>query len=189
MTDQQIIQGLIDKDKHVTEEFFFQRCKPLLCDIINTVFDHRADYDELVNELYLYLMADDAAKLKGFQFRSSVYQWLKVLAIRFFIKLRDKGGVIDDESKESLYDCCRNVDNMEADTYNDAQKDLERLLEAMPNRRYAFVIRRLVVDDIEPKQLTEEMDLSTANLYNIKTRAIRQLTEIALKDIYEYDKH
>lgn len=100
MTDQQIIQGLIDKDKQVTEEFFFERCKPLLCGIIITVFDHRADYDELVNELYFYLMADDAAKLKGFQFRGSVCQWLKVLAIRFFIKLRNKGGVIDDESKE-----------------------------------------------------------------------------------------
>ena len=36
---------------------------------------------------YIYtLMEDDAIKLRNFEYRSSVYQWLKILATRFFIK-------------------------------------------------------------------------------------------------------
>ena len=81
MTDREIIEGLIARDERVTGEFFFGQCRPLLCSIIALVFNGRVDYDELVNELYLYLMENDAARLRGFEFRSSVYQWLKVLAI------------------------------------------------------------------------------------------------------------
>lgn len=95
MSDKEIIEGLINKDPSITKEFFFERCKPLFINIIKEVFDNKVEYDELVNNLYIYLMADNAAKLKSFQFRCSVYLWLKILAIRFFIKLRDHGGVID----------------------------------------------------------------------------------------------
>lgn len=186
MTDQQIIQGLINKDNHITREFFFEQCKPLFCSIIKIVFDKKVEYDELVDELYLYLMEDDAEKLRSFQYRSSVFQWLKILSIRFFIRLRDQGKVIEDESHEPLYE--ENNITMGNDAYNTAIEDLKRLLNAMPNERYAFVIHKLIIDDVSSELLAFEMGVTTANLYNIKLRAIRQLTEVALKDIYHYGK-
>lgn len=186
MTDQQIIQGLIDKDNHITQEFFFEQCKPLFCSIIKTVFNKKAKYDELVDELYLYLMEDDAEKLKSFQFRCSVFRWLKTTAIRFFIRLRDQGKVIDDESHEPLYE--ENNTTMGNDAYNTSIEDLKRLLNAMPNERYAFVIHKLIIEDVSSEALAFEMGITTDNLYNIKLRAIRQLTEVALKDIYHYGK-
>ena len=82
MTDQEIIQGLIERDDKVPREFFFEKCRPLFRNIINFVFSYEVDYDEFVNELYVYLMENDAEKLRNFQFRSSVYMWLKILAIR-----------------------------------------------------------------------------------------------------------
>ena len=100
MTDQQIIQGLISRDNRVTEDFFFVKCRPLFCSVIKSVFDYEVDFDEFVNELYLYLMEDDAAKLRGFQYRSSVFQWLKVVAIRYFIKKRD--NLIDTDNVNPL---------------------------------------------------------------------------------------
>lgn len=90
MTDQEIIQGLIARDNRVTDEFFFHKCRPLFCKIIGLVFKNEVDYDELVNELYVYLMENDAQKLREFGHRSSLYFWLKILAIRFFIKKRKK---------------------------------------------------------------------------------------------------
>ena len=41
--------------------------RPLLFSLIRKVFDYEVDYDELVNELYLYLMADDGRRFKTFQ--------------------------------------------------------------------------------------------------------------------------
>ena len=184
MTDQEIIQGLIARDNRVTEEFFFKKCRPLFCSIMKLVFSYEVDYDELVNELYIYLMEDDAAKLRHFEYRSSVYLWLKILAIRFFIKKRNR--MIDDQSQETPYD----GRNQMVDTVKDmtAGADIERLLDNMPNKRYVYVIRRLILEDWEPEQLAQEMTITTANLYNIKRRAMAQLTRTALNDIKEYGK-
>lgn len=182
MTDQEIIQGLIARDNRVTGDFFFKKCRPLFCSIMKLVFSYEVDYDEMVNELYLYLMDDDAAKLRNFQYRSSVYQWLKVLAIRFFIKKRDR--MIDDLSRETPYKVADPKSSSPTDTA--AEGDLERLFESMPNKRYVYVIRRLIIDDWDPEQLAQEMNITTANLYNIKRRAMSQLTRVALEDIKAY---
>jgi DNA-directed RNA polymerase specialized sigma subunit, sigma24 homolog len=183
MTDQEIINGLIAHDKQLTKEFFFVKCQPLFLSVMKYVFDYEVDYDEMVNELYLYLMADDAYKLRHFEYRSSLYQWLKVLSIRFFIKKRSR--MIDNTSQEALYD-----EQVYVAPEKDmgARHDLERLLELMPTKRYVHVIRRLILENWEPERLAREMNISLANLYNIKRRAIAQLTRIALKDIKAYGR-
>lgn len=184
MTDKEIIQGLIARDNRVTEEFFFVKCRPLFCSIMQKVFDYEVEYDEFVNELYVYLMANDASKLRNFEYRSTVYQWLKVLAIRFFINKR--GRMIDDTSQEAPYDGRSQTANTEKDMT--AEGDMERLFDNMPNKRYVHVIRRLILEDWESEQLAQEMNITTANLYNIKRRAMTQLTRVALNDIKEYGK-
>lgn len=183
MNDQDIIQGLIVKDNRVTEEFFFVKCRPLFKSIMKLVFNYEVDYDEMVNELYVYLMEDDAVKLRNFQYRCSVYQWLKVLAIRFFIKKRNR--MIDDNSQKSLYDGRIHALSEEEPA---AGNDIEKLLSMMANKRYVSVIRKLVLEDCEPEKVAQEMYITTANLYNIKRRAMAQLTLVALKDIKEYGK-
>ena len=184
MTDKEIVQGLIARDNRVTEEFFFVKCRPLFCSIIQKVFDYEVEYDEFVNELYVYLMANDASKLRNFEYRSTVYQWLKVLAIRFFINKRAR--MIDDTSQETPYDGRSQTVDTEKDMT--AEGDMERLFDNMPNKRYVHVIRRLILEDWEPEQLAHEMNITTANLYNIKRRAMAQLTRVALNDIKEYGK-
>jgi RNA polymerase sigma factor (sigma-70 family) len=184
MTDQEIIQKLIARDNRVTEEFFFVKCRPLFLSIIKKVFDYEVDYDEFVNELYLYLMKDDARKLRNFEYRSSIYQWIKVLAIRFFIKKRD--DLIEDCRDETLYE--ETKEQPTDDTDSSAKADLNRLFLMMPNKRYVHVITKLMIDDWEPEQLADEMGISVDNLYNIKRRAMAQLTQVALNDKKEYEK-
>lgn len=94
--------------------------------------------------------------------------------------------MIDDNSNETPYSEQEKADDNESS--KDAQHDLERLFEAMPTKRYVEVIRRLVLEDCEPVVLAQEMNITTANLYNIKRRSIAQLTRIALNDIKAYGK-
>lgn len=184
MTEQEIIKGLIDRDNRITEEFFFNKCRPLFCRIISLVFSYEVDYDEFVNELYIYLMENDAQKLRNFEYRSSVYMWLKILAIRYFIKKR--GRMIDDTLHNTPYDGLELIAG--EDNKEDAKADLERLFKQMPTPRYANVIKMLLIEDWEPIKLADKMGITTANLYNIKLRAMVQLTRIALNDIKEYGK-
>lgn len=185
MTDSEIIRGLIERDNHVTEQFFFVRCRPLFTAIIRLVFSYPVDYDEVVNELYHYLMADDCARLRQFRFRSSVYQWIKVVATRFFIRHRD--SMIDNSSKKPLYEVEEREPEIDSASRVSDRIDVNRLLGMMENRRYAHAIRRLIIDDIGPEQYAAEIGVSVDNLYNIKKRAMAALTRIALK-YYGYGK-
>lgn len=185
MTDQQIITALIERDERVTRQFFFKDCRPLFVSIIRKVFSYEVDYDEFVNEFYLYLMENDAYRLRQFEGRSSIYQWLKTVAIRYFIAKRDR--MIDMQPQEPLLE---QSDSDEAccDSRNTGAKmDIERLLSLMTNRRQVYVIRKLILEDIEPQKLAAEIHVTVDNLYNIKKRAITALTEIALKEIGKYE--
>ena len=182
MTDRQIIENLIRRDGDTTQDFFFKKCRPLFISIINKVFTHRADYDECVNELYVYLMEDDARRLRQFQGRSSIYQWLKVTAIRFFIARRKR--LTDSEAASPLYiqEQKLQTDDVYTQDRSLAHTDMNRLLESMSNRRYAYVLQRLILDDAGPDVVAEELSVTTDNLYNIKRRAIAALTQVVLNE-------
>ena len=93
MTDQEIVQALIGRDSRVTAQFFFKDCRPLMLSIIRRVFDrHIVDYDEIISELYIHLMENDAHRLRQFKFESTLYQWLKTTAIRFCLKLKTRAS-------------------------------------------------------------------------------------------------
>ena len=185
MTDQQIIEALIARDERVTEQFFFGNCRPLFLSIIRYVFSYEVDYDEFVNEFYLYLMENDAYRLRQFQGRSTIYQWMKVIAIRYFIAKRDR--MIDEQSKDTLLGSAMQNDVVDSEKAMVARMDVERLFSLMPNRRYVYVIRRLVLQEAEPEVVAQELGTNVGNLYNIKKRAIAALTDIALKEVEKYE--
>ena len=186
MSDQQIIEALIARDEQVTRQFFFGNCRPLFLSIIRYVFSYEVDYDEFVNEFYLHLMENEAYRLRQFQGRSTIYQWMKVIAIRYFIAKRD--SMIDNESKDTLLDSVMQNETVDSEKKMTAKMDIEHLFSLMPNRRYVYVIRRLVLQETEPKVVAQELRTNVDNLYNIKKRAIAALTEIALKEVEKYEK-
>lgn len=189
MTDKEIIEGLVNRDNRITE-YFLEKYRPLFLNAIQVIFDYPVDKDECINELYFYLMKDDAAKLKAFEYRSTFGCWLKKVVIRFFRDLRDTRRVIDDNSKEPLYEKKGNnqddevIDTLAAD---EAKADLENLFALMKNERYVMVIRALVLEDREPEQMARFMGITVVNLYNIKKRALASLAKVAINERRKYE--
>lgn len=181
MSDQQIIDALIAHDERVTEHFFFKKCRPLFMSIIKKVFSYEVDYDEFVNELYIHLMENDAYRLKQFEGRSSIYQWMKVTAIRFFIAKRN--NMIDMDSKENLLESVARNEAIDTESRITAKIQVEQLFRLMPNKRYVYVIKRLVLDEADPEEVASELRTNVSNIYNIKKRALESLTKVALKEI------
>lgn len=178
MTDIEIRDALINRDDRVTYEFFFERCRPLFTSVIRRVFSYDVDYDECINELYIYLLEDDARRLRQYEGRSTIFQWLKIVSIHFFIAKRNR--MIEDRSQEPpLYKVDR-LNSHDEQTSNEARMDVETLLGEMSNERYATVIRRLIIEDATPEDVAQEMGVTIDNLYNIKKRAIKALTLIAI---------
>lgn len=130
-------------------------------------------------------MENDAYRLKQFQGRSTIYQWLKITAIRYFIAKRN--CMIDMQSKDALLDSAIQSETIDEENKTAAKMDIEHLLSLMPNGRYVYVIRRLVLQEAEPKVVAYELGVKVDNLYNIKKRAISALTEIAMKEVEKYE--
>lgn len=186
MSEKDIIDALIAHDEHVTEQFFFKNCRPLFMSIIRNVFNYNVDYDEFVNEFYLHLMENNAYRLRQFQGRSTIYQWLKVIAIRYFIAKRD--GLIENESNDTLLESIAQTKEGDCEKAMIGQMDIENLFSLMPNKRYVYVIKRLLLEEAEPKVVAEELNTSVDSLYNIKKRAFAALTAIALREVERYEK-
>lgn len=186
MSDKQVIEALIARDGRITRQFFFESCRPLFMSVIRHVFSYEVDYDEFVNEFYIYLMENDAYRLRQFQGRSTIYQWMKVIAIRYFVAKRD--SMIDMRSKDALWDCATEKEEYENEKMMTARMDIENLFSLMPNKRYVYVIRRLILQEAEPRAVAEELNTNVDNLYNIKKRAMAALTEVALKENGKYEK-
>ena len=190
MDENDIIEGLLARDDRITQYFFFsdreKSCKPLLLSIIKYVFAYQVDYDEAVSEFYAYLMENDGSKLRQIEHRNTFFGWLKVCATRFFIKKRD--NLIENRSQEAL------LNKTACQTYTDeeerelARRDMTRILLKMKNKRYAYVLQELIMNDVEPEELAMTMRITTANLYNIKRRAMVEFTRVAQNDVKYYGK-
>ncbi len=183
MTDKEIIQKLIEHDEEVTRQFLFRDCRPLFISIIGKIFPYEVDYDEFVNELYVHLIENEGNRLSQFEGRSSIYQWIKVVAIRYF--LAKKARMIENESNESLLVEAERKETVGGNRAG-AKMDLYRLFAHMENKRHVYVLKRLIIDDAEPEAVAKELDITVDNLYNIKKRAIAALTKVATNDKEEY---
>lgn len=186
MTDQEIISSLIAHDPKVTAQFFFKDCRPLFISIIRRVFGNQiVDYDEIISELYVLLMENDARKLRTFKYESTLFQWLKTIAVRHCLELRRRGKMIDNESQEPLVNSGKNLSYVES---SQAKMDVESLLRQMNNQRYALVIHLLMIEEKSPEEVAKQLSITVANLYNIKRRAMKALVEVALKDKRSYER-
>lgn len=179
MTDREIVEGLIARDEKITRVFFFVKCRPLMYSIIGRVFAFDVDYDELINELYVHIMENDAARLRTFSYNSSVFQWIKTVAIRFFQQKRDR--IIENESKEPPY-----VEGGLTEPHVGVaiSMDLKGIISRIENPRYRLVLQKLLLEDMAPETVAKQMGVTVANLYNIKKRAMDAFLSIAKQEDY-----
>lgn len=273
-TDQEIVQKLLSDNPFFEAYFFQELCEPLLSKISYVVFDNQIPVDELTNEFLCLLKENNWAKLRDFKFNSTLFGWLKVVAVHYFNNNKErlypnyiysnyckKGEVklsldsaTDDEilsllqmmtiqqyhdilylsliekrsdkniaellcikdtvykrkkkfALEHLKSVIINAGSYYEDLYLQHEKhiekpvddslmdslaeheiqitkmDIETLLNLMPNDRYRQVIRSLVLEEKERKEVAIEMGITTENLDNIKCRALKQLAEIARKEM------
>ena len=178
MTDQEIIQGLIDRDEKITRDFFFRRCQPLIYALISKFYPKGADYDELVNDLYLHLMDNDARRLRQWEGRSSIYQWLKMVARNFFLDKINRERVIETDTDKRLL--IKANDYATADnSANEAVMDVAAILDLIENDNYRLVLQKHVIEGMSFDDLEKVTGIKKANLYNIKKRALNAMEKIA----------
>lgn len=176
MTDNEIIQGLIARDGRITQDFFFQRCKPLIFSLISKYYPNQADYDELVNDLYLHLMEDDARRLRMYEGKASIYQWLKRVATNFFLDRKKRERLIETGTPDRLL---KESDAITDNAAQEAVMDVAAILDQIENENYRLVLQKVVIEGMSFDELEKVTGIKKANLYNMKTRALKAMEKIA----------
>lgn len=170
-TDEQIVNGILQGDRLLTEYFFYRKCSGLLTYILLNVFDGNIDHRELVSELYLFVAYNDWQVLRNFQYRSTLMTYISVVAMRFFQKKRAE--LIDSTPFQTLNEKMWMEHRSHVDT--EKRMDIISAMHKMTNERYRYVIEKLDLQDVRPELLAEEMNVTVDNLYNIHRRALLQL--------------
>ena len=104
--ERRIINGLLNRDNKITKVFFFTKCRPMFHGMIHKVFRDNADFEELVNDFYLYLMEKDGKRLRSFGKNDTedneqdtafaLIKWMNTTALRFFSKIAQKEQDIEE---------------------------------------------------------------------------------------------
>lgn len=175
-TDLQYIAAIKAGDARKTHDFFYSEIIGLLHKIRAEVFGYKMDIDEMVNELYIYLSRDGWAKLAGFEAKNGcrLRSWMVPVAWRFFLNIRERMLTIDTEQSAVL----AGDDYVRDDLRIQIAIDVNAVLAKMPNRRYAEVLRLLLIEGYAAADVAQMLGLAVGNIYNIKHRAVTQFLQI-----------
>lgn len=190
--EKRIIDGLLARDEKITKEFFYKKCRPMFHGIIHEVFRDSKDYDDLINEFYVFLLEKDGRRLKTFGNSNRPLQascdgafaligWIRTTARRYFIhmfkleqeELRRRELPIDENGEEKeVY----HVDESVEDPW--IKTDLDTLL-SMTNPKDREILLKYFIQDMDAEEISKELGISLPNLYNIKSRALKRLEKLA----------
>ena len=269
LSDKEIVDLLVSNEDPDFEAFFFnRRCELLLSKIRWKVYDNQVPLEELASEFMLLLKKDGYRKLQSFKYESSLFYWLRTVANRHFISVKNdlmpKESFPTDQEKVELdleYGSREEVKNLldkvlipkyksilrmkylekkndgeirdelsiseelyreivakaekhlirvirnEGDIYVNmflkvtgrkfepptklnedptekiiSKIDLENLTNSIPNERIRFVIRSLILDDMDANEVAKQLGITVSNLYVLKNRAIKQLALMVGKE-------
>lgn len=176
LSDNDYIYGLKNRDNRVTHQFFYKEFYFLLNDIKYSLFNDKVGYDELVNELYLELCAENWKRLDSFSGVNGCHlrTWLSVVSWHFFQK--KKISLMEKNSEAELINTCKSTYNAERDI--EITLDVERVMSLMKNERYANILWLMIIEGYSPEEVARKWNKTIDNIYNIKHRAIKEFLSI-----------
>ena len=159
-------KALIDRicnDDDFAYYFFHEKCRPLFSKILWKLYGNNADYDELVNELYLVLKRPDSKgemwhALKTYDYRTSPFDWIKTVAVRHFYTPSEEFFLIPDSVVESGL----------------AEEMFSKLQKAIYRKYMCFKYLAQFDDEI----IANKLQLNSSQLRPLSRKAIKQLKSV-----------
>lgn len=175
-TDDEYILGLKNGDRAITHSFFYSLCSFTLNDIKWSLMQGLIDYDELVNELYLYLSENDWHKLDTFGGKNgcSLKSWMARLSWRLFMQQRRR---LMNLTNRCNYESSDLPFVSEDQLDKEIAMDVEATFNRMSNKRYVQVLKWMLADGYDTNEVAAFLNTPVSNVYNIKHRAIIQFIE------------
>jgi RNA polymerase sigma factor (sigma-70 family) len=179
-TDRQFVADLLANDGKALECLLYDRYRSLLrFNALKAAPD--VPVDDLVQELYLYLSADNWARLKKYDPVLPFDRWLSVVSYRFF---KDFSHRMIDSRRQIPITNIYDQQLLDAGTtqMNHIMMDIRQGLTELEPPRDREILTALLLRDEEPQAVADRFNVTVDNLYNIKRRALAKLIQKHLKD-------
>lgn len=170
MVQKTVIERICSDDNYAYY-FFHEQCRPLFSKIMWTMFGNNADFDELVNELFLKLKKPDSKgniwhALKSFDYRTSLFDYIKIIATRHFYT----------PSKETF----KIPDNL---IETELLKEMIAKLNKSSYRKFMWFKYIEMIDD---EIIADKLSVEKSQITSMSRMAIRQFKKMIENDYPEY---
>ena len=170
LDDRGIVKAILSRDSDVTINYLYKQCYPLFKSIYDKYYTDCDSWNELVNEIYVYIMVPGKetgiSKLAAFQFRCSLTTWLKVVTENYCHQLYTKKLDIIGENTIDTDIFSRIEHSLDFDFKSINMADIRNIIEMMPNQRYRRLIEYRYVLERSNEETAALMSMTMANYYN-----------------------
>lgn len=132
-------------------------------------------WDDLVQEFFIYLNADDWQRLRRYDERLPLAAWLSVVSYRFF------KDFFRSLSEKAVHVPICNIEEGEAAVSevqaSELEEDVRRVLAYVQPERSRRVLEALLINEATPDEVAQQQGISIDNVYTIKRRALQQLRQ------------
>jgi len=182
LSDRQLIDKIIENDPLAITHLLSVRTKGVFSYVKYNLFQNTyIETDDLISELYIFLQEDDWKKLREFQYHSKLTTWLSVVVFRYFRK-KHNHLVTDNKAFEPLNtQRDYNTSDGSIDTFH-AKIDLLDAINKIQNPTHKLVLFHLEIEGYDPEDMAKKLETTISNIYNIKSRAKKELQTILNED-------
>lgn len=193
VNDQDIVWALLHRDEKVTKDFFYIKCYPLFKSVYDNYHTDCSTCMEFINEIYIHLLTPSRdsgqCKLEQFQFRSTLFTWIKSVCLFYCYKKyeRIKKLPITVSSEKNIDYSVRSHEFSESICLDESSlhsDDTETILRLMPNRRYSQLIRFRYVEGHTNEETAQLMGMNMNTFYNKHKMAKEQYVKTLKKEEY-----
>ena len=180
--DAQLVAELLAGNEGALHYVFYDHFKPLLkMNAYKAAGTKLVTYDDLVQELYLYLSGNNWEKLRKYNPERPFVNWFSVVSYRFF---KDFSRSMIDSSDQIPISNMNDHQTafMSNGTIGTIMMDIKQAISKLKPPRDSQILEALLLRDEEPEIVAKRHNITVDNLYNIKRRAIAKLIKQHLQD-------
>ena len=180
--DAQLVAELLAGNEGALHYVFYDHFNPLLkMNAYKAAGTKQVEYDDLVQELYLYLSDNDWEKLRKYNPERPFINWFSVVSYRFFkdfscsmIDLSNQIPISNMNDHQTAF--------MSNGTIGTIMMDIKQAISKLKPPRDSEILEALLLRDEEPETVAKRHNVTVDNLYNIKRRAIAKFIKQHLID-------
>ncbi|MCQ2264315.1 MAG: sigma-70 family RNA polymerase sigma factor [Bacteroidales bacterium] len=183
LSDAQVVGLLLENDESAVRFVFYDKYNALLrLNFAKTAGNKSVDYEDLVQELYIFLSKNDWEKLRKYDVKLPFINWFSVVSYRFF---KDYTHAMIDSAQQLP------ISDMDDHTLavagvnklNTIMLDIKAAIAKLWPPRDREIVEALILNEEEPAEVAQRFNVTVDNLYNIKRRALAKLIQ---KHLQEY---